>query len=178
LRKKRQNLDIILCVSRLDKYKGIQYLIESLSFLPSSYSLRIVGKGRYEVELRKLVSDLNLVNRVVFRKNLTRGELLLEYENANVFALLSKYEAFGISVAEALASGLPCIVADSEALSEWIRYQGVAGIKYPIDVKELADKIQEINGKTCNCKIISWKEVADRLENLYRNLFCGGSFSS
>jgi glycosyltransferase involved in cell wall biosynthesis len=175
LGKKRKDSNIVLCVSRLDKYKGIQYLIKSLNFLPSAYSLRIVGKGGYELELRKLVSDLNLEDRVIFRKNLTRGELLKEYENANVFALLSKYEAFGISVAEALANGLPCIVADSQALSEWIRYQGVEGIRYPIDVKELANKIQNINGKTCNCRITSWKEVAEMVENLYNTVISGGS---
>jgi glycosyltransferase involved in cell wall biosynthesis len=132
--------------------------------------LRIVGEGEYEEELRRLSSRLGMEDRVMFRSNISRNELMDEYAKAGIFVLLSKYEAFGVSVAEALASGLPCIVADSQALSEWIQYDGCEGISYPVDIQELAKKIQNISGKTCDCKIFSWKEVVDELEQIYETV--------
>ena len=176
LRRSRRNHNVILCVSRLERYKGVQYLIKCLEYLPSDFSLRIVGEGKYGEELRKLSSRLRVGDRVVFRRNISRKELMWEYANAGIFVLLSKYEAFGVTVAEALASGLPCIVADSQALSEWIRYDGCEGITYPIDVKELAQIILNMSGKTCNCNIFSWKEVVDELEQIYKTVCTCRSF--
>jgi len=168
LRSSKRNRNVILCVGRLERYKGIQYLIRCLEHLPLHFSLRIVGEGKYGEELRRLVSKLRIEDRVVFRSNISNSELTWEYANAGIFALLSKYEAFGVSVAEALASGLPCVVADSQALSEWIQYDGCEGIAYPIDIRELARKIQTMSGKTFNNKIVSWKEVVDQLEQVYQ----------
>lgn len=168
--KQQRNPRVILTVSRLEKYKGIQYLIKCLESLPSEFSLRIVGKGSYGEELKKLTSKLHVEDRVIFKENLSREELLWEYANAGVFALLSMYEAFGVSVAEALASGLPCIVADSGALSEWIRHNNCEGITYPINVPELAQKIQRMIGKPCSrSSIPSWKETVDDLEGIYES---------
>jgi len=168
LRRSEQSRNTILCVSRLERYKGVQYLIKCLKYLPSEFHLRIVGKGTWEEKLRRMTSRLRLEDRVVFRESINRKELMWEYGNASIFVLLSKYEAFGVSVAEALASSLPCIVADSGALSEWTRHDGCEGIAYPINVQELAQKIQNMSGKFYKRNsIFSWKEVVNKLEQIY-----------
>jgi glycosyltransferase involved in cell wall biosynthesis len=175
LQRSERRRNVILCVSRLERYKGVQYLIKCLEYLPSDFCLRIVGKGSYGEELRKMASRLRVKDRVVFRENISRKELLWEYANAGIFVLLSKFEAFGVSVAEALASGLPCIVADSRALSEWIRYEGCEGIKYPINIQELALRIQNMSGNICERNsIFSWKEVVDNLEQIYETVYTHG----
>jgi glycosyltransferase involved in cell wall biosynthesis len=172
-RKKKNGCKSILCVSRLEKYKGIQYLIEVLPRLESDVVLEIVGKGPYKENLVKLVKNLNINERVKFFQELPRSELLQKYADADVFVLLSKHEAFGLSVAEALCAGTPCIVANTSALAEWIDDENCFGIDYPIDLDALADLIRKVMGKkVCKPVVLDWDEVANRLAELYEDM-CG-----
>jgi len=172
-REKKNGCKSILCVSRLEKYKGIQYLIEVLPLLESDVVLEIVGKGPYKENLVKLVKKLNINERVKFFQELPRSELLQKYADADVFVLLSKHEAFGLSVAEALCAGAPCIVANTSALAEWIDDENCFGIDYPIDLDTLADLIRKVMGKkVCKPAVLDWDEVANRLAELYEDM-CG-----
>ena len=159
----------ILCVARLEKYKGIHYMIKTLPKLDEDIRLEIVGKGPYEKNLMKLVNTLGLESRVKFFKNLSRKELLERYADADLSVLLSKHEAYGNSVAEALASGTPCIVANTSALREWIDNENCFGVRYPIDLDELASLTSNIIGKSVNTsKFLDWNEVTEKLVDLYR----------
>jgi glycosyltransferase involved in cell wall biosynthesis len=158
----------ILCVSRLKKYKGIEYLIKAVARLDEDTRLDIIGAGDYEQTLAKLVTNLKISNKVNFFKNLPRNLLLEKYALADVFVLLSTQEAFGMSVAEALASGVPCIVANSSALSDWVDNKNCYGLNYPIDIKELAQLIDQVIGKRVEKpSLLSWDEVTERLMKLY-----------
>lgn len=92
------------------------------------------------------------------------------YAKADLFVYLSKYEAFGISVAEALASKIPCIVANSLALKEWIDNENCFGVKYPINVNELANLIDEVIGKEVEgVKLLDWDDVVVELIKVYED---------
>jgi len=167
-RKKNKYSRMILCVSRLEKYKGIDYLIRVLPKLDAGISLVIVGKGPYKKALMKLVHKLALENRVKFYSDLPRKELLQLYSHADIFVLLSKYEAFGNVVAEALASGTPCIVANASALKHWVDNKNCFGIDYPINLNRLAKLINEVIGKEVKgVKLQDWNDVVKQLENIY-----------
>jgi 1,2-diacylglycerol 3-alpha-glucosyltransferase len=159
----------ILCVSRLEKYKGIQYLLGSLARLANTFSLEVVGTGPYKRELEREAARLGVSSRVRFLEGLSREELLAGYRDAAVFVLLSKYEAFGIVVAEALASGLPCIVSRTSALTEWIDDETCFGIDYPIDLQRLAELIAQVAASppVTRVGIMDWDRVADELARLY-----------
>jgi len=173
LKKAKKNCKTILCVSRLEKYKGIQYVIEVLPRLESDVVLEIVGKGPYKKNLVKLAKKLNVSDRVKFFKDLPRNELLQKYADADVFVLLSKHEAFGLSVAEALCAGTPCIIANTSALAEWVDGENCFGIDYPIDLDALADLIMKVVGKKVyKPAVLDWDEVANRLAELYEDV-CG-----
>ena len=168
LRKRSKDYNVILSVGRLEKYKGMQFLIEVLPKLGRDFVLEIVGKGPYKNSLVKLAKKLNVEDRVRFYQNLSRPELLQKYADADVFVLLSKHEAYGISVAEALCAGTPCIVADTSALSEWIDNENCFGIDYPINSVELAELIHNIIGKRVeSIMVLDWDEVAEKLVHLY-----------
>jgi len=168
LRKNRKDCRVILSVSRLEKYKGIQYLVRILPRLASDIVLEIVGKGPYKQRLVRLTRELSVENRVRFFQDIPRKNLLQKYIDADLFALLSKYEAYGISVAEALASGTPCIVADTSALSEWVDGQNCFGVEYPINLDELASLTSNVIGKSAETsKLLDWDEVTDKLVNFY-----------
>jgi len=167
----KKSFKTVLCVGRLEKYKGIQYLIEVLRLLESDVVLEIVGKGPYKENLVKLAKKLNVLERVKFLQELPRSDLLQEYVDADVFVLLSKHEAYGLSVAEALCAGTPCIVANTSALTEWVDGENCFGIDHPIDLNSLADLIRKVIGKrVCKPAVLDWDEVANRLAKLYADV--------
>jgi len=158
----------ILCVSRLEEHKGIQYMIQTLPLLDDDFRLEIVGRGAYKGKLMDLVSRLQLNSRVGFYEGLPRTELLRMFARAGVFVLLSRHENFGIVVAEALAARVPCIVANTSALREWVDNENCFGIEYPIHSKELAELIEKVHGREVkNAKLWDWGDVVWQLENIY-----------
>ncbi len=162
----------ILYVGRIEEYKGVQYIIRALPSL-RGYRLVIVGKGPYEENLKTLAEDLEVGDRVEWLKDLSREDLLDHYRSAGIFVMLSSFEAFGITVAEALASGTPCIVATGSALEEFVDGKACLGINRPIDINELVEKIEELSGKEISGsreKIKSWDDVASQHIMLYDEL--------
>ncbi len=158
----------ILYVGRLEEYKGVQYIIQSLPLLDDSFILEIVGWGTYETELMRLADKLGLNRRVRFNHYLPRSELLKMYNQAQVFALLSQQEAFSIVVAEALASKTPCVVANTSALREWVDDKNCFGIDYPINTNRLAELISRVsNVRVTDVKLWDWDDVARELEKIY-----------
>ena len=169
LKKERSHFKKILYAGRIEKFKGIHYLIKSLPKLDHDVLLEIIGKGVYERQLVKLVNKLGLKKRVKFQQNLSRKKLLERYAKADLFVYLSKHEAYGISVAEALASKIPCIVANSSALKEWIDNENCFGVNYPINVNELANLIDEVIGKEVKgLKLLDWEDVVAELIKVYK----------
>lgn len=171
LRKNRKDCRVILSVGRLEKYKGIQYLIRVLPKLASDIVLEIVGKGSYKQELARLSRKLGVESRTFFFQYLSRKKLVKKYVDANLFVLLSKREAYGISVAEALASKTPCIVANISALYEWIDSKNCFGINYPIDLDELVKLINKVIGREISeIELYDWDDVVSELSIVYEEL--------
>jgi len=158
----------ILCVGRLEKYKGIQNIIKVLPIVDDSFHLKIVGTGSYERELVKLVHKLNLESRVEFYRRLPRQELLNTYTKAGILMLLSEHEASSIVIAEALASGTPCIVAETSGLSEWVDNKNCFGIELPIALDKLARLVHDVAGREVqNVEFRDWDQVAAEIFSLY-----------
>ena len=161
---------VILFVGRLEKYKGVQHIIETLPLLDKHFCLEIVGEGRYKANLLSLTRKMGLNDRVEFYQELPQQELLNMYAKAGVFVLLSRQEAFSIVIAEALASKTPCIVANTSALTEWVDNKNCFGIDYPINNAELAELITTVAGKEAgNVKLWSWDEVTQEIARLYES---------
>jgi glycosyltransferase involved in cell wall biosynthesis len=158
----------ILSVGRIEEYKGMQHLIRILPALDNDVTVEIVGKGPYKTRLVNLAKKQAMTARVRFYQDLSRKELLQKYADADVFVLLSNHEAFSIVVAEALASKLPCIVAKTSALTEWVDNKSCFGIDYPIDLDQFAELLNNVMGKRVNpTKLPTWDETAVRTEELY-----------
>jgi len=168
LKKRSKSGRTILHVGWLEKYKGVQYLIKALPRLNNDIILEVVGKGPCKESLVKLSRKMGVGNRVKFYQDLPRRELLQKYVDADLFVLLSKHEAYGISVAEALASGTPCIVANTSALREWIDNDNCFGVNYPISLNELGNLLNNVIGKGVKGRRLSdWNEITEKLVNLY-----------
>ncbi len=163
---------IILYVGRLEKYKGVDYVVRALPRLSSEFVLNVVGDGSYKQNIVKLARKLGVMHRIRFYQKLNREKLIEMYSKANVLVLLSKYEAYGLAVAEALAAGTPCVVANEAALKEWVDDRSVFGVDYPVDVDELAKLIKNVAGKRVVKndrldKLMDWNDVAIRIKRVY-----------
>jgi len=171
--KKRRDKGVktILYVGRIEKYKGLDFVVKALKLLPENFILEIVGKGSYKPKIVKLADDLGVVDRIKFYQDLSRKELIERYAKADVLVLLSKHEAYGLVVAEALASKTPCVVANTSALKEWIDGKNVFGVDYPIDVKELARIIMNaVDVKIGSISLMTWNDVTQKIIKILKAL--------
>jgi L-malate glycosyltransferase len=102
----------LLTISALEKWKGIQDLICILADdeLKNRFDYYIIGDGPYKQELIDMINNLNLSTNVQLLGSEDRVELLLP--NYDIYCNLSDGEAFGLSLIEAMACGLPAIVYD------------------------------------------------------------------
>ncbi|WP_440947241.1 glycosyltransferase family 4 protein [Methanosarcina sp. T3] len=171
--KSDSNQKILLYVGRLEEYKGVQYIIQSLPEL-QDFRLRIVGKGPYEKDLHNVAERLEVAERIEWLKDISRKELLECYASADVFLMLSSHEAYGITVAEALASGTPCVVAMGSALEEFVDGIQCFGVDEPIKEERIINLINQLKdikstGKfiTKNLTVFDWDYVIEEIENVY-----------
>jgi glycosyltransferase involved in cell wall biosynthesis len=184
LRKQNHESSTILYVGYLAAYKGPQYLVEVLPKLPKDVILKIVGNGPIKPLLEKRASQLSVSDRVQFYSNVPKKVLIQMYADADVFALLSRYEAYSMVVAEALAARTPCIVARTSALTEWEDDSTCFGVDFPINLDKLVEQINYVLSagsvdtdfrKWYDRKILDWDQVAEKLETLYiSNRTCHG----
>ena len=110
-----------LFVGRLEKYKGVQDLIEAFRG-PGDYDLVVVGAGTYEEELRAQAAGCG---RIRFAGWVSQDRIGPYYRHAlSVLVPSVTYETFGIIVIEANARGVPVIVRDLGPLPEIVEDGG------------------------------------------------------
>lgn len=159
--------------------KGVQYILKGLYELQHAFgkraTLNIIGDGTYKGALSKLARELHLQSSISWYPFLPEQELYREIRAADVFLLLSRSENYGIAVAEALALGVPSIVAKTTALVEFLDEPGCFGIGYPPDPTELAELINNIKDTDPHVgplseRIRTWRQVTRKYEELYASL--------
>jgi len=138
---------IILFAGRIDPLKGIDKLIEAISYLQNIQGLRLVVIGggehnRREIEqLQKLACNLNIQDSVTFLGLIKHEQLPYFYNAADVCVVPSYYESFGLVALESLACGTPVVATDVGNLRSVIR-QGETGYVITDNAPHhLADKI-------------------------------------
>jgi glycosyltransferase involved in cell wall biosynthesis len=113
----------LLCVARLEEYKGIHLVIEAMRSLPGT-KLTVVGKGSYRSELEKLAAGLD-VEFVGYKEDPTPY-----YVDSDVFIMPSKGpEGSCMGAIEAMTYGLPCLLSDLPVYEE-LTASGRAGIHF------------------------------------------------
>lgn len=136
---------IVFFVGRHVSYKGIQYLIEAEKHIKEDCVIVIAGTGMLNRSLKNLASDCE---RIKFVGRLSDTEMKYYMYASSVFAFpsISRQEAFGVALAEALFCGLPAVsfnVEGSGAL--WVNKNGYTGLvvenKNPLKYAEAVSKL-------------------------------------
>lgn len=136
---------VFLFVGRFVGLKNIGTLIKSFSKLPKDdNALVLIGSGEEDVHLRQQVKELGHTN-VLFTGRLEGEQLYAWYNVADYFVLPSYLEPFGAVTNEALLAGCYCLISN-KAGSQCLIEEGKNGYTFsPMDVDELADKMQMIS---------------------------------
>ncbi|MDC7286884.1 glycosyltransferase family 4 protein [Blautia schinkii] len=128
----------IVFVGRLIEGKGVQIIIEALRNTKREFYFDIVGDGKYRKTLEKMVCEYGLQERITFWG--ARSDVTRFLSHADIFVHVPILEeGFGITVVEAMASGLTCICSNSGGIPELIE-NGVTG--YLVEVESVDSLIQ------------------------------------
>jgi glycosyltransferase involved in cell wall biosynthesis len=108
-------------VGRISKEKGVFDLLEVWRQIVSERGhvrLLIIGSGPDLLEVKEIVENYGLKENVVVRGGVDDVEMYSLLKSGRVFVFPSRFEGWGLAVAEALACGLPVVCYDIPALRE------------------------------------------------------------
>ena len=142
----RRDRPYLLSVGRLEAYKGVQHAIRALHELPD-YDLVVAGSGPYRDELEQVARFEGVSDRVAFLGYVDDERLPELYTGGAVFLNLSEFEAYGITVAEALAAGTPCVIREAGALRDWTDVLGCVGTR-SVAPTAVAARVREALGRS------------------------------
>jgi glycosyltransferase involved in cell wall biosynthesis len=127
----------ILSVGLLAQRKGHDVLIRALGQLKDlDWTAQIVGKTHdpsVAAELASLIDGLGLIGRISLAGELSDAALSDAYRSARIFALATRYEGYGMALAEALCHGLPIVTCATGAVPDTV---GDAALLAPVDDAE------------------------------------------
>jgi mannosylfructose-phosphate synthase len=146
---------VVLALGRMAKNKGYDLLIRAMppvfARVPNSRLVLAVGstspsEGELQMidALQDLAKELGIRDRVVFKDYISDDELADHYRAADVFALSSRYEPFGMTAIEAMACGTPTVVTTEGGLCEQVAWGIESLYANPFDPEAFGHSIATI----------------------------------
>jgi mannosylfructose-phosphate synthase len=193
----KQDLDlegrIVLALGRIANNKGYDLLIRAMPVvfqrLPDVRLLLAVGSTepnqaeRRDVDqLKQVASGLGIQDRVMFRDYIPDELLADYYRAADVFALSSRYEPFGMTAVEAMACGTPAVITTEGGLWEQVTWGLEALYANPFDPEAFGHAIAMVLqhqpiahqlarfGSQKARSHFTWNGVAQQLLSLLHNI--------
>lgn len=137
----------ILFVGKLIYYKGVRYLLEAFSKLASEeVCLMIAGDGAERPNLVSMARRLGISNRVYFLGTIPDSWLPSTYSLADLVVLpsISRREAFGMVILEAMASGKPVVASAIPGVSEVVNHGKTGYLVPPRDPESLSKAVDSL----------------------------------
>lgn len=117
----------VLTVGRLDPQKQHDVLLRAL--VGCDAALTIIGDGPLRDALASLAERLGVANRVRWIASVPHRDIARHFWEADAYACASRFEGFGIGILEAMATGLPVVVADKEPMPEILGGTGIVVLR-------------------------------------------------
>lgn len=137
---------LVLFLSRLHHKKGLDLLVPAFAKgAPDNAHLALVGPGEqsYVESIKQQVRELGIESRTHFPGMLRDGARLDAFADADLFALPSYQENFGVVVIEAGAAGTPVLISDQVNIHQDISESG-SGRVIQCDEQQTADALKEM----------------------------------
>jgi glycosyltransferase involved in cell wall biosynthesis len=175
---------IILFLSRLHYKKGLDYLIPALGKLRDRrFTFVIAGNGTpaYEAEIQALLVTSGIDDRTQMVGYVEGEQKDLLIQGADLFALTSHSENFGISVLEALVVGTPVLVTPGVGLATVVRDHDL-GYVTELDIEAITQTLDRYLADPDRAKMMgtrareftlehyTWDKIATDLVRVYRSL--------
>jgi mannosylfructose-phosphate synthase len=156
---------LILALGRVAANKGYDLLLRAMptviARVPAAKLLLAIGSTeptpgeQVQIdEFHRLAADLGIADSVVFRDYIADDDLADTYRAADVFALSSRYEPFGMTAVEAMACGTPTVVTTEGGLWEMVVWGLEALYASPLDPEAFGHAI---------ASVLLYPRVADQL---------------
>ena len=135
---------VLAFTGRLVAHKGVDVILQALTRLPPDVVLLVIGSGPRLPTLVGLARRLGVIDRVRFCSGVTDDALPRYLALADVFVFPShnRLEGFGLAVAEAMAAGLPVVIANMPGVREVIEDKQEGLLAEPLLADDLARKIR------------------------------------
>ena len=118
---KRVPEQIITTASADVPLKGLDFTLHAVARLKEDYPelrLVIIGAPRPGGHTERLIKRLQIDQNILYRSNLTRHEIAVEYAKSNVAIVSSLYEGFGFPVGEGMSCAIPLIATNVASIPE------------------------------------------------------------
>jgi glycogen(starch) synthase len=176
---------LVLLVGRLVYEKGFQLALDALPDLierVGNVRFLVAGSGTHEAELKAQAERLGLSGHGTFLGWIGDDVLHSLYRIADLCVVPSIYEPFGLVALEAMASGCPCIVADTGGLREVVPMGERVGLRFNggdaehlgvmierllVD-EELRDRL--VAEASEHVLRFDWDDIAQRTRGIYDDL--------
>jgi glycogen synthase len=179
---------LVLLVGRLVYEKGFQLALDALPGVierVGDVRFLVAGSGTHEAELRAQAQRLGLAEHGAFLGWIGDDALHSLYRIANLCVVPSIYEPFGFVALEAMASGCPCIVADTGGLREVVPAGERVGLRFnggdPAHLGVMIERL--LTDAPLRDRLVAeasehvlrfdWSDIARRTRVVYRELAAG-----
>ena len=159
--------------------KGLDFTLQAIAVLIKDFPylrLIIIGAPRIGGHTERLIQKLKIEANIVYKTNLTKEEIAIEYANSNIAVVSSLYEGFGFPVGEAMACSIPLIATNVASIPEITG--NFAELIPACDSKSIERSIRNIlsnpekyqtradAGRQHIIDNFDWKKIAQSYENL------------
>lgn len=175
----------IVCIGRIEFHlKGQDLLVNAVKLFVKknngNISVDIIGDGSDFEKLKKLVNQNNLEKYIHLLGNISNSQVLDTLHEYNLFIQASRFEGFGLTAIEAMASGVPVILSEVEGHLEVSSNGKYCLLFKNEDVEDLYHKIIEYNKNYYNYykvaknaqisvkKRFSIQKMVDNLDSIYK----------
>lgn len=180
---KQKDEFIFINIAHFKKLKRQELLINSFKILCENINnikLIIIGKGDEESNLRKLVSSLELNDKVNIYSNIERSLLKELLQNSDCFVFPSIFETFGVALIEALSCGLPVISTKNGGPESIIKDENVGILCENNNIDSLTEAMKYIYNNKFKykkdyireyaIKNFSSNVISEKISNIYKKI--------
>ena len=130
----------VLAIGRLVSYKGFEYLMRAVK--ESGHKLKIIGRGPlFEHLSRFQTNDIELLGHVSDEQ---KNELI-KWAGVMAVPSINRSEAYGMTITEAFAAGLPVVTCKTGSALEYLASGGRSILVNPKSVRELKESLIKID---------------------------------